>query len=131
MLQKFKDEHLRGSESEQFQFTNLADLKSSMKQIQDEQASKARMRNMNRLRKFLEGIERYENLMEVFLNASEFVAFVWGPMKFLLQVTRNYVKAFDALLDHYEDMGEQLEVLAHHQPLFELRETVILTPSSR
>ncbi|KAK4209645.1 hypothetical protein QBC37DRAFT_430021 [Rhypophila decipiens] len=122
VLQQFKDEHLKGSESEQFQFANLADLRSSMKEIQDEHASKVRMRNMNRLRKFLEGMEQYESLIEVFLNASEFVAFVWGPMKFLLQVTRNHVKAFDALLDHYEDMGEQLEVLAHHQPLFEMRE---------
>jgi len=43
-------------------------------------------------------------------------------MKFLLQVTRNHVRAFDALLDHYEDMGEQLEVLAHHQSLFGLKE---------
>ncbi|KAK0718014.1 hypothetical protein B0T26DRAFT_830132, partial [Lasiosphaeria miniovina] len=92
-----------------------------MKEIQDEQASKARMRNMNRLRKFLEGMEQYievflEQLIEVFLNASEFVAF------FLLQVTRNHVRAFDALLEHYEDMGEQLEPIQHHQPLFELRE---------
>ncbi|KAK1753778.1 hypothetical protein QBC47DRAFT_387120 [Echria macrotheca] len=121
-LQQFKDEHLKGPESEQFQFTNLQTLKLSMKEIQDEQAAKSRMRNMNRLRKFLEGMEQYEKLIEVFLNASEFVAFVWGPLKFLLQVTRNHVKAFDALLEHYEDMGEQLEVLAHHQSLFESTE---------
>lgn len=43
-------------------------------------------------------------------------------MKFLLQVTRNHVKAFDALLEHYEDMGEQLGALVHHQSLFELGE---------
>ena len=77
VLQQFKDEHLKGSEAEQFKFTNLADLQTSMKEIQDLQASKARMRNMNRLRKFLEGMEQYEKLIEVFLNASEFVAFVW------------------------------------------------------
>jgi len=76
-LQQFKDEHLNESECEQFQFTELKDLESSMREIQDEQASKSRMRNMNRLRKFLEGMERYEKLIEVFLNASEFVAFVW------------------------------------------------------
>jgi len=75
-LQQFK-EHIKGSESEQFQFTDLATLKASMKEIQDEQASKSRMRNMNRLRKFLDGMEQYEKLIEVFLNASEFVAFVW------------------------------------------------------
>jgi hypothetical protein len=43
-------------------------------------------------------------------------------MKFLLQATRNHVRAFDALLEHYEDMGEQLEVFAHHQYLFEPKE---------
>ena len=47
-------------------------------------------------------------------------------MKFLLQVTKNHVKAFDALLEHYEDMGEQLEGLAYHQSLFESRENVHL-----
>ena len=76
VLQQFKNK-LSESECEQFQFTELKDLKSSMKEIQDEQASKSRMRNMNRLRKFLEGMEQYEKLIEVFLNASEFVAFVW------------------------------------------------------
>jgi hypothetical protein len=40
-------------------------------------------------------------------------------MKFLLQITNNYVKAFDALLDKYEDMGEQLDVLAQYQALFD------------
>jgi hypothetical protein len=77
VLQQFKDEHLNGSEREQFQFINIADFKSSMKEIQDEQASKARMRNMSRLRKFLEGMEQFEKLIEIFLNVSEFVAFVW------------------------------------------------------
>ncbi|KAK4163845.1 hypothetical protein QBC43DRAFT_318817 [Cladorrhinum sp. PSN259] len=122
VLQKFKDEDLKGLEPEQFPFTDLADLRSSIKEIQDKQAAKARMRNINRLKKFLEGMEQYEKLIEVFLNASEFVAFVWGPMKFLLLATNNYVRAFDALLEHYEDMGEQLEVLAHHHSLFESRE---------
>jgi len=39
-------------------------------------------------------------------------------MKFLLQVTRNHIRAFDALLDYYEDMGNQLKVLAHPQSFF-------------
>jgi len=86
VLQQFKDEHLKGSECEQFQFTNLGDLQSSMREIQDNQASKAKMRNMNRLRKFLEGMEQYENLIEVFLNASEYVAFVWVRWKPLLSL---------------------------------------------
>jgi len=69
-VQQFKDEHLNKSECEQFQFTELKDLESSLSEIQDEQASESRM---NRLRKFLEGMK----LIEVSFNASEFVAFVW------------------------------------------------------
>ncbi|KAK0714474.1 hypothetical protein B0H67DRAFT_489845, partial [Lasiosphaeris hirsuta] len=55
---------------------------------------------------------QYEKLIEVFLNTSGLLAFVWV-------ITKNYVKAFDALLDKYEDMGEQLEVLAQHRTLFD------------
>jgi hypothetical protein len=78
-LERFKHDHLNAAENEQFQFTDLASLKSAMKNIQDEQASNRnrKMLNMPRLRKFLEGMEQYEKLIEVFLNSSEFLPFVW------------------------------------------------------
>lgn len=76
-LGRFKNEHLKGSESDQFQFTDLADLKASMARIQNEQASKNMMRNMTKLKLFLEGMEQYEKLIEVFLNATQYLAFVW------------------------------------------------------
>ncbi|KAK4205422.1 hypothetical protein QBC40DRAFT_260708 [Triangularia verruculosa] len=126
ILDRFRRDHVKRTEDESFQLTDRASLRSAMKQIQDEQASKNKMRNMARLRGFLEGMEQYEKIVEVFLNTSELLAFVWGPMKFLLQITRNYVKAFDALLEKYEDMGEQLDVLAQHKNLFDTTDNVHL-----
>lgn len=42
---------------------------------------------MEGLVKFLEGMEAHGRIVDVFLNASITVAFVWGPIKFLLQVS--------------------------------------------
>ncbi|KAI1412101.1 hypothetical protein F5Y13DRAFT_164339 [Hypoxylon sp. FL1857] len=121
-LERFKNEHLMGTETEKFQFTDLNSLKYAIKQIQDEQASKNKMRNLNKLKAFLEGMEQYEKLIEVFLNATQYLAFVWGPMKFLLQITNNFVKAFDAILDMYQDIGEQIAVLEKYQTLFDWKD---------
>ncbi|OTA83135.1 hypothetical protein M434DRAFT_183549 [Hypoxylon sp. CO27-5] len=121
-LERFKNEHLKGTESEKFQLTDLGSLKDSIKRTQDEQASKNKMRNLTKLKSFLEGMEQYEKLIEVFLNATEYLAFVWGPMKFLLQTTNNFVKAFDAILDMYQEIGEQITVLEKYQALFDWKE---------
>jgi hypothetical protein len=40
-------------------------------------------------------------------------------MKFLLQVTNNFVHAFDDLLDMYQQIGEQINLLEKYQSLFE------------
>lgn len=42
-------------------------------------------------------------------------------MKFLLQVTSNFARAFDDLLDMYEQVGEQLDLLGTYGPMFESR----------
>jgi len=39
-------------------------------------------------------------------------------MKFLLQVTNNFVHAFDDLLDMYQKIGEQINLLEKYQSLF-------------
>jgi len=43
-------------------------------------------------------------------------------MKFLLQVTSNFVNAFDAILDMYQDIGEQINILERYQALFDWKE---------
>jgi hypothetical protein len=85
ILEKFK-KRLTQDELNNFQFTTLEDVRLEMARIQVEQANRKEMMHMPRLQSFLEAMEQFGKVIEVFLNTSEFVAFIWGPIKFLLQV---------------------------------------------
>jgi hypothetical protein len=77
---------LTPKEQNDFQFTTLDGVKREIARIQKEQDDLKTMMNMPRIQSFLEGMNELGKVIEVFLNASNFVAFVWGPVKFLLQV---------------------------------------------
>lgn len=79
-LERFKCDHPRETEIQQFQWTDLSSLKTSIQELQVKQAPRQKMRNWARLGAFLEGMEQYEKLIEVFLNASTYLAFVWVRM---------------------------------------------------
>ncbi|KAH0563181.1 hypothetical protein GP486_002248 [Trichoglossum hirsutum] len=125
------------SDQDEFKYTTLEDLQRSILEIQEKHASGRKAKNMARLNPFLKAMEQYGKVIEVFLNTSEFVAFVWvceclpnkriladlkpleGPTKFLLQVASTFVEAFDELLDAYNDIGESLPMLAQYESLFQ------------
>ncbi len=75
-LDRFKDS-LSNSGREGVHFTTLDDLQNAITTIQDKQASEKKMRNLTRLKGFLEGMDEYGKDIEAFLNASEFISFVW------------------------------------------------------
>lgn len=85
ILSNFK-KRLTPKEEDDFQFATLDDVRLEMARIQREQATRKEMMNMPRIQSFLEAMEQFSKVIEVFLNTSEFVAFIWGPMKFVLQV---------------------------------------------
>jgi hypothetical protein len=64
-------------EQEDFKFTTLQGVNDAIRVIQDEHGSQRKMRNMTRIRAFIEAMEQYGAVIEVFLNASEFIAFIW------------------------------------------------------
>jgi hypothetical protein len=84
-LSKFKL-RLSAREHTSFKFTTLKDLRQEILRIQAKQALKSECMNLTRVEAFVEGFRQFGEVVEVFLNTSEFVAFVWGPMKFILQV---------------------------------------------
>jgi hypothetical protein len=84
-LSNFK-KRLNQKELEDFKFATLEDVEREMDRIQREQANRKEMMNMPRIQSFLEAMDQFGKVIEVFLNSSDFVAFVWGPIKFLLQV---------------------------------------------
>jgi transcriptional/translational regulatory protein YebC/TACO1 len=84
-LATFKS-RLTEKELEHFRETRLQDVKIQIKHIQDDRENLKQNQNMTRLSSFLEAMEQFGKIVDVFLNASPFVAFVWGPLKFMLMV---------------------------------------------
>ena len=104
-LTRFKS-HLSPAEQEKFHVTRLEDVQETIAHIQASQGSERKMRNLTRIRAFVEAMEQYGKVVEVFVNVSDIIAFVWvcgespvqqrmsqltggmgqGPIKFLLQV---------------------------------------------
>lgn len=68
---------LSDREKEDFELTSLDEVHNVVLEIQKNHASERRMQNMKRIELFLEGMEQYGSVIEVFLNASLFIAFVW------------------------------------------------------
>lgn len=78
--------NLTPAEVQDFQFVTLNDVRKTALRIQKDQENLKSLMNMARLESFLEAMTQFGKVIEVFGNANIFVAFVWGPMKFILQV---------------------------------------------
>ncbi|KAJ4247612.1 hypothetical protein NW757_008765 [Fusarium falciforme] len=68
---------LTAEQQKDFSFNNLQDVEARIKSIQDRYGPEKKLRNMRRLSKFLAGMKQVEELVTIFLNVHEVVAFVW------------------------------------------------------
>ena len=75
-LEEFK-KGLKKRDQETFKITTFKELKTSIGDLQKKQHSQRRLQNLNRLKPFLEAIEQYGKVVEVFCNTNDIVAFVW------------------------------------------------------
>jgi hypothetical protein len=60
-----------------FQLTDLQSLHQAINGIQNQQTKDKKLMYMGRLKPFLDTMKDYGQVLEVFLNTSNFVAFVW------------------------------------------------------
>jgi hypothetical protein len=81
---------------------SLGDLDHAIREIEEQQANRKSLRNMQKVRPFLNALEQYSQVIEVFVNAKpDMLAFIWGPIKLCLQV-KHSVLYFP--LAHTEDL---------------------------
>ena len=76
VLEQFKAT-LSQDDKEDFRLSTLDDLKLEILAIQEKQASEKKMKNSARLKSFLEAMEQYDEVVKVFLNTADILAFVW------------------------------------------------------
>ena len=87
VLADFKT-RLKPGEEAQFTFTTLNDLEVAAKELQERQRKSKTAQNLTRIQPFLQAMGQYKDIIEDFLNTSSMLCFVWGPMKFMLLVSR-------------------------------------------
>ncbi|KAF4484481.1 Ankyrin repeat and KH domain-containing protein 1 [Colletotrichum fructicola Nara gc5] len=106
----------------------LSSLQDDIRSIQKEQGEGGSLRNMPRLSKFVEAMSQLGQVIEVFVNANDFVCFIWGPMKFLLGVrlTHRPYDTFDKLLNIYSQIGDTIPGLLEYKSTFEKRPTLMI-----
>jgi hypothetical protein len=71
----------------EFHGCSLKDVEDTIRGIESRLASQRKQRNMRRIAKFVEGMSQLGKVIEVFVNCDVTVAFVWGPIKFVLLVS--------------------------------------------
>ncbi|KAF8244056.1 hypothetical protein K440DRAFT_605468 [Wilcoxina mikolae CBS 423.85] len=90
--------------------------------IQKEQAGRGMLGNMNKIRPYLDGLNRYGDVIAVFVSVKpDILGLIWGPIKLLLQLASNYFQGYDKLLDVFHEIGsslpqfQQIEEIFHNQ----------------
>lgn len=87
ILEDFK-KGLKEKERKDFEIATLDDVRKTALHIQKDHETLKTMMNMARLESFFEAMNQFGEVLGVFANANIFVAFVWGPLKFILQVSK-------------------------------------------
>lgn len=72
-----------------FRTTDYQSLLAEISRIQAMQESSNTLMNLRRIQPFLEAMDQFGKVVDVFLNTSDVLAFIWGPIKFLLLVSES------------------------------------------
>lgn len=62
---------------EEFQFATFESLQEVIQKIQKEQAQTQSLRNLNKIRPFVDGLVQYSKIIELFINMQPLLAAIW------------------------------------------------------
>ncbi|EGX44058.1 hypothetical protein AOL_s00210g219 [Orbilia oligospora ATCC 24927] len=108
-LEKFR-QRLSPEQRQQFSFSSLDDVRAEMRKLQDQLGPQKKLRSFNKMKKFLEGMKQVEQLVQIFLNTSDVVAYVW--------VASTRIETLERLLGVYQEIGDVLHGVGKYDRLF-------------
>ncbi|KAI0376508.1 hypothetical protein F5Y04DRAFT_209138 [Hypomontagnella monticulosa] len=77
--------------------------------IQQDLRNRRENRNLRKLYPLLEGLKKYGQAVDVLSNGlSPYLPWAWAPIKLALQITSDYLDAFDKLVEAYARISETL-----------------------
>lgn len=119
-LKEIKDPKLR---SQLEAATTVDDIWDYTEKLQQDQASSRRLRGLKKIGPYIERLQEYAGVIQVFVQVKpDVLGLIWGPIKLLLQISSNLVKSFDAILDVMKTLGPILPRFSEFIPLFKSNE---------
>ncbi|OCL05557.1 hypothetical protein AOQ84DRAFT_413235, partial [Glonium stellatum] len=97
-----------------FSSTELRDVWSAAREIEQRLAARQCLRNMRRIQPFLEGLDpsrkfnSYSKSIEVLCNGTPFLPWIWAPVKLILQLASDYISAFEKIMTAYGQIADVL-----------------------
>ncbi|KAI0538257.1 hypothetical protein GGR58DRAFT_312250 [Xylaria digitata] len=107
-------EQLKPELFEKFQQTKLNDLKSKILEIQTSQERRKSMTDFSRIISF---IVAFNSFAETFCLTAQQTACVWGPVKYVLHVVKDDIKALDEILQSYRGLGTRIPIVEPYSTL--------------
>ncbi|KFA81095.1 hypothetical protein S40288_00970 [Stachybotrys chartarum IBT 40288] len=94
---------------EQFSLTTTRRVKAQVLMIQNDQEKSKAMMNLNRLHCFIEAFEHFdESCKALCINIAKLPGYIWGPLRYILQIAKEDPKTLDHVLESYFDLGQRL-----------------------
>lgn len=85
---------------------NVDDVYATTTRLQESFQSQGRLRNMGKIKRFLDNLALYVGVIENFVSTKpELLALIWGPIKLLLMWSNEYFNVFDKITDTMEEIG--------------------------
>lgn len=109
---------LSAEDARMFSDTSLRDIWLEAREIEKEQGARTDLKNMRRVQPLLQCLESYAGIIEVFCQGYAPMAFVWGPIKLMLQLARNHSNVMEKILQAFSDLASALPRLDRLRGLF-------------
>ncbi|KAJ6039601.1 NACHT nucleoside triphosphatase [Penicillium canescens] len=103
--------------------TSIEDINDFLHKLQTDQGNRQDLRNLRKIASYLDRLQQFSSVIEVLISSKpEILALIWGPIKLLMQMTKNVSLSFDAILDTMVKIGDSLPYFEKYTQLFKENE---------
>jgi hypothetical protein len=96
------------AESRDFASTTLDDVRNAAVDLERQLAARQSLRNMRRLEPLFQGLGHYSRVIEVLCNGTDYLPWIWAPIKLILKIASDYTEAFERIIKAYSRIAESL-----------------------
>ncbi|KAK1750445.1 hypothetical protein QBC47DRAFT_394073 [Echria macrotheca] len=106
----FKDleKTISPADSRDFAATTLDDVRKAAVDLERQLAARQSLRNMQRLEPLFQGLNHYSKVIDVLCNGTDYLPWIWAPIKLVLKISSDYIEAFERIIKAYSLIAESL-----------------------